>query len=315
LSVHPHKSGVSAEAAERGFALLLVIWIMALLAVLAGGMAADTRSAARIMRNRIDTGHARARAEAGVALAVYNLLEPNPALQWPVDGRPRLENYDEGEVTVTVQDENGKVDVNAASAELIAGLFATLAIEDGSALARAIVGYRERVAGQPVGPARAGQIDFLASRPTRNAGGNLHSMPFAAVSELRRLPGMTSRVFERIRPYVTVYSESARINPRTAPPEVLLGLPGVSPQEVGFTLAARAKDGATRSTAEPPILSGVDRYIEASDVHAATITATAVAASGGRYVREAVVVLTGAPLHPFRFAQWRQGIESEDDGR
>jgi hypothetical protein len=129
------------------------------------------------------------------------------------------------------------------------------------------------------------------------------------LAELRLLPGMTRRSFDRLQPFLTVYSQSARINPRTAPREVLLGLPGVSPQEVGFALAARTAVVDEDSNTDPPLLSGVDRFIEIADIHVAMITVTALSSGGGRFVREAVVILTGAPLHPVRLVAWRQHLD------
>src|SRR5262249_46140708 len=58
-----------------------------------------------------------------------------------------------------------------------------------------------------------------------------------------------------------------------------------------------------------PTLSGVERYVAPANLHAVAIEADAVTASGARFVREAVVVLTGTPLRPFRYAAWRQGEE------
>jgi len=63
---------------QRGFALLLVIWVLAILAVLAAGFAAGTRSETRVARNLLDAAQARALAEAGVALATGALIDNDP---------------------------------------------------------------------------------------------------------------------------------------------------------------------------------------------------------------------------------------------
>jgi general secretion pathway protein K len=136
------------------------------------------------------------------------------------------------------------------------------------------------------------------------AGFDMRTMPFAAVEELRLIPGMTQAAYRRIRPFVTVQSGNPRIDPQTAPREVLLGLPGVSPQEVGFLLAARGAASAPGSSL--PTLSGVDRYVASSTLRAASVRVRAVT-KGASFVRDAVVVLTGSPLHPIRFAEWRRG--------
>src|SRR5437868_5061998 len=93
-----------AAGRDRGFALLLVIWTLALLAVLAASITRDAGSEALMTRNRVEQMHARAIAEAGITLALANLLAPGGPRQWPADGRPRRYSYDGGEATVTVQD-------------------------------------------------------------------------------------------------------------------------------------------------------------------------------------------------------------------
>jgi general secretion pathway protein K len=291
----------------------LVIWVLALLALLAGSLAGDVGGEARLTRNRIETARARALAEAGVTLALNNLLLRDPSVQWPADGRPRALAYDGGTITVTIQDEGGKVDLNAAPVELLASLFDGLGIGDGAALARTIVDYRERAAAQRPAPGAPKQFGLLPGDAGSPGGLDVRAMPFAAVSELRQLPGVSRAVYDAVRPFVTVYSASRRVNPRTAPREVLLGLPGVSPQEVGFALQARRADAADLSLGDAPALSGVERYVQGADVHAATVSAAARAADGGRFVREAVVILTDAPLHPFQIVQWRQAVEGSDE--
>ena len=59
---------------ERGFALLLVIWVLAILAVLAAGFAASTRSETRLARNLLEAARAQALAEAGIVRASASLL-------------------------------------------------------------------------------------------------------------------------------------------------------------------------------------------------------------------------------------------------
>jgi hypothetical protein len=67
---------------ERGMALLLVIWVLALLSLLAAGLTVAARSEAVLVRNREQSAQAQAIAEAGVSLAILGLLEIDPAAQW-----------------------------------------------------------------------------------------------------------------------------------------------------------------------------------------------------------------------------------------
>ena len=72
---------------ENGFALILVIWVLALLALLGAEVAANSRSAAVVSRNRLDLAQLQASADAGIALAVMGLLDPIVAARWQADGR------------------------------------------------------------------------------------------------------------------------------------------------------------------------------------------------------------------------------------
>jgi general secretion pathway protein K len=296
-------------AGQRGFALLAVIWILALLVILAAGLAADTKAGVRLAHNRLGLAQARALADAGVTLGAYSMLDGTLAMQWRADGSVHEVAYGGGHLVISLQDEDGKVDLNAAPPELIEGLFGALGIDHGAALTQAIVDRRTGlVAAAPPPPRFAGANAVAGLGRGDGFGLNMRHMPFAAVEELLLLPGMTRAAFERLRRFVTVQSGSARIDPQTAPREVLLALPGVSPQEVGFLLAARAT--ASGPDAALPTLSGVERYLAPSNLRAVSIEARAVTASGARFVREAVVVLTGSPLHPIRFAEWRRGEEN-----
>ena len=106
---------------ERGIALITVLWVLALLSVIALGLTVQTRSELQLARNLVDGARARALAEAGVFLAVPRLLDQNPATQWHADGEVHEFAYGGGRIRVTLQDEGGKIDINAAPDELLSG--------------------------------------------------------------------------------------------------------------------------------------------------------------------------------------------------
>ena len=139
------------------------------------------------------------------------------------------------------------------------------------------------------------------------AASDLGSQPFADSSELRQIPGLTRGTYERLVPYVTVYSMSPTVNPMTAGREVLLGIPGINPQEVDFFLASRAQSA---SSVEKPPLSGVDRYLSVTELGAATIVAVAKTDSGASFSREAVAMISpNLPIQPYRILRWRQPLD------
>ena len=89
-----HCSRQAAARREEGFALLLVIWITALMALLAAGIAGDTQSEARIAQSRLSLARLRVAADAGIDLAALGLTDPDPARRWRADGSARSLRYD-----------------------------------------------------------------------------------------------------------------------------------------------------------------------------------------------------------------------------
>ncbi len=279
-------------ARQSGFALLLVLWVLALLAVIAAGIAAATQGEATIARNRVELARARALAEAGVTLALAGLTDPDVNARWRADGAPRTSQYGGGSIAIAVQDEGGKIDLNTAPIEIVAGLFDeidTMAPEDRAAVLQAIVERRRSGAGQVQAP-----IIAPPDAPTAD-------MPFASVSELRQLPGMTRPVYDRIRPFVSVYSKKPTVNPMTAPREVLAAVPDMSADAVAFYMAARNAPLTAQSL--PPLGVTAAKYLATTDVNTVTITARATTETGAAFAREAVVSLS--TVSKAEFLEWR----------
>jgi general secretion pathway protein K len=282
----------------------LVIWVLALLALLAAGVAADTSSETVIARNRLDIASARDAAESGISLAILGLLDPDPTKHLPSDGSPINFEIDHGTVAVSVVDESGKIDLNTAPTDLIAGLADELGIDadDRNALLAGIAARRARLA------KRAGSavlsLPFAGNLDGADPGG-LAQQAFADASEIASLPGLSRDAAARLLPDITVYSQRATINPLTATREVLLAIPGISPEEVDFFLDARRQ-----ANFEKPALAGVDRYVAVAPPRAVTITARARSGTA-RFTREAVVLISGnLPLRPYRILRWQQPREA-----
>jgi general secretion pathway protein K len=253
-------------------ALLVVIWVVALLSLLAAGLAATARSGAVLARNREESALAQALAEAGVSLAILGLLEADAAGQWRADGEERHFALDGGRIDVSVQDEGGKIDLNYADEMLLSGFFSEFVEPRAAAdLASAIVARRIR---------RPGDATPRAL--------------FATVDEVRELPEIDPLLFEQTAPFLTVYSWQPNINPRTAPREALLAKPGVAPAEVDRLLAMRSDEATS------PGFAGTQAQV-------VSIRAAAETDGGSVFVRETVVSLLRNSVEPYRILTWRRG--------
>jgi general secretion pathway protein K len=284
---------------QGGFALLLVIWVLAILAVVAAGFAAGTRSQTRLTRNLLEAARARALAKAGIARATDALLEADPRARWRADGTPYEMQFEGGAIHIRIADENGKVDLNLTPTEVLAGLCAELAIADDTCAALVDgVAARRRAAAPPAPPS----FRFNAPPPTPNR----QDAAFTTVEELRQIPAVDVATFARLRPFITVYSQNGRIDPAVAPREVLLAIPGVDPAAVERLLATR---GSGSPFAPPPTLPGAEAYLAPGQLQNATIIAEAKSPGGASFTERSVIALTGQPLAPVQVLEWRQEVE------
>ncbi len=268
---------------------------MTLLAVLLVGFAGDARTELLLARNHYETAAARGIADAGVSLALLGILDPSLDSQWRADGRQRVFAYGGGSIRVTVQDEAGKVDLNMAPPELLAGLLRTVgaADVDAAAVLQAIIDRRQTQSGGAPGGRRRNLPALAGSSP---------DSAFRTIDELRLLPGMTRALYDRLAPFVTIYSGAADIDPLTAPPEVLRSLPGANPGEVENFIAARDRLGSAPG-ALPPLGSAAG-FLAHRALQAATITSEGRTAVGATFTRQAVISISPDPGAPYAILSW-----------
>jgi len=287
---------------QRGYALVLVIAVLSILALLAAAIAAETRSTALGARSRLEIVQARSLADSGVTIAIMHLLDRKEDSRWQADGATHGERYGDGSIRIRVEDEAGKIDLNDAPKELIAGLLSEFAGADqASVLTTAIL---ERRATSDVVPQRG---RFYTGGPASFQ--TLASLPFSDISELRLVPGMSAALYEQVAPYVTVYAHSPTLNRQTASRVALLAIPNVTASDVDALIGTRG----VPETVGPSQLSAFARYTAIGDLQAATIVAEAHLPGGISFTREAVVAISpDQQLAPPRLLRWRQGAEPDE---
>ncbi len=235
----------------RGAALLLVLWLVAMLTALVGSFALAARTEhlqGQVLARGVE---AQALARAGLEYAIWRLTRDDRRLRWMADGREyRWEPGPlgpGGAVSVRITDEQGKVDLNMADAELLSALLqaAGLARDEAAAIAAAILAWRDVDAlTQPGGGAE--DRDYAAAGRHYGAA----DAPFASVAELEQVLGMTPALYARIAPSLTVYSGRPVPDPAFAPATVLAAL-GYDADAV----RARREAWSPDSGAPPPQLT------------------------------------------------------------
>ncbi|HEU4455786.1 MAG TPA: helix-hairpin-helix domain-containing protein [Longimicrobium sp.] len=211
---------------RRGFALLAVLWALVLTASLAAELHVGVRGDQRIAANARAEARLRWAARGGLAGALETLrarlataaatgaLVTTDTLIVPAHEM----ELDRVKVRATVVDARSKLQLNTATPDELAALFAALGYGDGDARALSAAVARWRAEHLPPYEALATDSSETRLRPPRGA--------FAAVEELRTVPGVSAAAYASAAPYLTVDSDG-RINLNTASATVLQTLPGI----------------------------------------------------------------------------------------
>lgn len=251
---------------EAGFALLLVLWSLALLALVGTHVTATGRAEALLAANLRVAAMAEAAADGAVHLAVFRLLDPS-AQGWRPDGLMRDGPVREvalpGGATALLRigSEQGKLNPNLAPAPLLAALLGQLGAEPRAAagLAAAILDWRS--AGMRPRPNGAKEPQYRAAGRAWAPPGR----PFESLEELGLVLGMTPALLARLTPFLSLH-QGGDPDPRLAHPVLLQ--------------AMRDAEGGEEALAAE---------LDATPV--VTIAATAVLPGGARFTRLATVRL------------------------
>nr|WP_294514507.1 type II secretion system protein GspK [uncultured Rhodopila sp.] len=248
---------------ERGFALVIVLWTIGLLALLIAGLTGAVRGQVHAASSIRDSAVAEAAAEGAVHEAIFRLRAGSRAADAP---QYRV-TIGAATVNVAIEDQSDRINPNYCSTALMAALLDSFGVDPAYAmvLARRIFDWRTatvvsldgglkvdlyRRAGLPYGPADA---------------------PFASVEEIALVPGITEDIMRRLRPALSVWQQG----------DPLAG--------AGAVVGRSAVEDAAL-IAHAAVLTGRN-----STYKVVRISATASVAGGTRFGRSAVVRL---PLKP-----------------
>ena len=190
------------EARQRGFALLVVLWTLALLALLGTHLVAAGRQDTQLARNLLEGEVLEAAANGAVQQTVFSVLDGYSRRGTPAYG-VRTVRLGRAIVTVRLEDEAAKVNPNFASPKLLQSLLLQVGADPATAAAAAasIVEWR-MASGTGARPSGAVARYAAAGRDYGPSGA-----PFASPEELGGVLGMTPDLLARLRPHLTVFTD------------------------------------------------------------------------------------------------------------
>lgn len=291
---------------SSGFALVLVIGIVGVLAVFAAAFSISIRSQTRTVSSIVGMAQAEALADGGVELGAMALLEAvasgkAPETVAPVRVALTCRIADGAMLIVAAEDEAGKIDLNAANELLLAQLLMLFGASDAEAfsLVDAIVDFRDADDLVRVNGAEATEYrDAGLARGPKNA-------LFQTVEELEQVLGLRPQLYVAIKPYLTVHSRRPGIDPAVAPLPVLAAATGL---DLASIKALAGNNSAGRSALQIPF-----NFVSPSNRRAYLVRSTAVTERQSVFRREAIIELVGRLDLPFVTRTWERGFSSDPE--
>lgn len=283
------------DTTTGGFALVVVVFITALLALLAITLTVAVRSHLRLTATAVRAAKAEAAADAGVQLAVLSLVagsQPRGKRRFPINGQLALCTMSDGTVlALRIQDTSGRVSLNLAGERLLMALFLGLgaSTQDASRATDLIIDYRD--ADPDRRPNGAEAPEYVAANRTGPKNG-----PFDTVEELSRVLGLDAALSAAAQPFLSAHSQTAGLDLRSITPELTQILLR------GFEqLPARAGALSNTTGALPA------EFLSGSPERVFTVSSEAHLADGTVFVRQSVLELQATRTSVPVFKSWSRG--------
>ncbi len=235
---------------DSGIALIMVLWVIVLLGVTATYFSRGIREEAYIVKNFKENEKANLLATAGVHHALALLSHPYKDLM-NVD-QEYIDRYftdidtvafAEGTYSVSVSDEESKININLASRDVIRGLLTNIGLNSmrADSISDAIMDWRDSDDAAMLNGAESDYYMGL-DNPYSCKNSTFHSL-----EELLLVRGITPEILygenqadgrDGLIDHLTIYGRG-KVNINTANENVLRALPGVDDQSSSFIVRAR----------------------------------------------------------------------------
>lgn len=222
---------------NKGFALIVVLWVVTLLTIMASSFALTIQRETTITGALKEKAEAAALAEAGINYAILMLLNNDSEQQWQANSSLYEIEFAGRRIRMLIADESGKININHASKEQLQQLFTALGVEESGAdsLSDAVFDWRDENDLHLLNGAEQSQYEAAGLNYSPRNG------EFKSIDELQMLLGMTTDLYRQLEGLISVYTENKDISPVTATRAVLLTLPDVDEAMVDEYLLLRAQ--------------------------------------------------------------------------
>ena len=277
----------SRRGRQGGMALVVVLWLVVLLSIMAAGHSHNVHTDTTLAARQLQSAKARALAEAGINHVILEMLAADADTKLPVNGSLFTVRIGEDDVTIAIRDATGLVDLNAANPELLDTALKACGVVDTarSDLVDAILDWRDEDSLAHLHGIE--DADYIAAGVAWTS----RDGAFEAIDELKYLPGMSQALYDRLTPFVTVYSGRGGLDLEYAPPALIAALTGRDVPTTGSNAADSGSSGPRNGTFH--------------------VYASASGSAGTVASIEAVLRISRASTTPFTVLDWREPARIE----
>ena len=340
---------------ETGIALFLVLWVLTLLSVIAGEFCFAMRTEVNMTRNFKEQTETYYIALAGLNRAIGEMIrnelmppdktttetpgkEEAPEVEeksdrWRINAEIPAISYGEGEYTVRIGNESGKININDANEGMLKMMLRGFELDEQekSVIVDSILDWRDK---DDLHRLNGAEDDYYRSLPTPY---ECKDGDFDSVEELLMVRGITPEIFYGgLRDMVTVFkpskkgsrvrqqglrmikSDSSKININAASRQLLLALPSMTEDLVQAIIDYRKESDFTSLTQVSALL-GTDVYTLISPyITLETMPYFTIRSVGSltdhrtQQGVEALVEINKAWKGGYRIVQWRDSFQVEE---
>jgi len=298
------KKPLTRPTKKDGFILLAVLSLMALLSGLCVVMLTSSRNSLDGAAITSDALNIDAMVQSGLSIAGYQLfaLKTDPEA---VTGQ--IIKLDQGSITIKVETETGKADLNASSKSLLAAAYMASGLRTlaPSAFAARVVDWRDADNQVTDDGAEAAEYTAigLAYTPANRA--------FRSLGDLRWIPGVSAADILALKAFVTVNNPRGRLDVFSASPALIAALPGVATDTVADVISVR-KFRSAASTAKLADLLLVQSALIDGELPTTYRVTLSIQLNGASHARpfEAIMTSGVTPGAAFQVLHWADGVSA-----
>ncbi|MBW1973596.1 MAG: hypothetical protein DRG20_01815 [Deltaproteobacteria bacterium] len=245
---------------KSGVALILVLWVIAIMMIIAFSFSYSMKTEAKIASNYKKLSQAYYYARAGVNHAILDLLlrcQGEKENRFNISGIPETLSWDEGGYNIIIKDEGAKFNLNKMNAKQLRDIFSKcdLKKEEVDIIVDSILDWRDKDELHRLNGAESDYYQTL-DPPYSCKNGN-----FDTIGELLLVKGITPEIYHNLEleDIFTVFGHSSKININSASKKVLSLVPGMTDEMIDKIISARNEKEFTHINELIPII-GMNAY-------------------------------------------------------